>query len=502
MRYYVTTAIPYVNGAPHVGHALGLIEVDVLARFHRMLGDETRSQSGTDDNALKNVQSAEAQGMAPGEYVAMVAENFQQLAATLDITFDDFVKTGSDPRHAPAVEKIWNACAASGDFYRKSYEGLYCQGCEAFYGEEELTDGKCPEHGVAPELVHENNYFFRLSKYQDQLHDLISRDVLKVSPESRKREVLAFIERGLEDFSTSRSMERARGWGIPVPGDPEQVIYVWFDALTNYITGPGYGTDDTTFDYWWDNADARVHVIGKGILRFHTMYWPAMLLSAGVKLPTQVFIHEYLTANGAKIGKSTGNSVDPVRLVEQYGSDALRWWMTAEVGLAGDTDFTEARLVARANEDLANNLGNLVNRTVSMVNRYRDGAVPALASENAAAGELRAARDNALAAMTVAMDAYDFRRAAQVVTDLGDIANRYVEDQAPWALAKAEKTGADPAVLDAVLAELVVSCRAIAQLLEPFTPKGAAMMRAQLGDGDRVGTAEPIFRKLELSTVE
>lgn len=498
MRYYVTTAIPYVNGAPHVGHALELIEVDVLARFHRMLGDETRSQSGTDDNALKNVQSAEAEGMAPGDYVAMVAENFQHLATTLDITFDDFVKTGSDPRHKPAVEKIWNACAASGDFYRKSYDGLYCQGCEAFYLEDDLTDGKCPEHGVAPERVQENNYFFRLSKYQDQLHDLISRDVLKVSPESRKREVLAFIESGLEDFSTSRSMERARGWGIPVPGDPDQVIYVWFDALTNYITGPGYGTDDAEFAHWWTDADERVHVIGKGILRFHTMYWPAMLLSAGVPLPTQVFIHEYLTANGAKIGKSTGNSVDPVRLVEAYGSDALRWWMLADVGLAGDTDFTEARLVARANEDLANNIGNLVNRTVSMVNRYRDGNVPALAVDNAPAAEVRAQRDRALAVMTEAMNAYDFRRAAQVVTDLGDAGNRYVEDQAPWALAKAEKNGGDPAALDAVLAELVATCRSIAALLAPFTPKGAATMREQLGDADRVGAPEPIFRKLEL----
>lgn len=501
MRYYVTTSIPYVNGDPHIGHALEYVQVDVLARFQDLIGSEVRSQSGTDDHALKNVQSAEAAGMEPAAYVEEIGERFVVLADVLDITFDEFLRTSLDARHRAAVEKIWNACAESGDFYRKSYEGLYCVGCEVFYTEDELVDGKCVEHNREPELVREDNWFFRLSKYQDQLHDLISRDVLKVSPEFRKNEVLSFIESGLEDFSTSRSMERARGWGIPVPGDPDQVIYVWFDALTNYISGVGYGTDEETFNYWWNEADARVHVIGKGILRFHTMYWPAMLLSAGVKLPTDVFIHEYLTANAAKIGKSMGNSVDPIALVEAFGADAVRWWMLAEVAMAGDTDFTEARLMARSNQDLSNNIGNLVNRTVSMVNRYRNGDVPHLLNDNPPAAALEHAREHALAEITAAMAEYDFRKACQVITDLGDIANRYVEDQAPWALAKAEKNGADPALLDAVLAELVETCHLIGTLLQPFIPGGAAKILEQVGDRTRVGDAKPVFQKFEIPEV-
>ena len=225
--------------------------------------------------------------------------------------------------------------------------------------------------GQLPELVHENNWFFRLSAYQEKLAKLIASDELLIEPASRKREVLSFIESGLEDFSVSRSMARARGWGIPVPGDPDQVIYVWYDALANYITGPGYGTDAASYNYWWTEADSRVHVIGKGILRFHAVYWPAMLMSAGESLPTRIYVHEYLTANGQKIGKSAGNAEDLSQIVSRFGQDAVRWWFLREVALRGDTDYTDERLVHAANEDLANNIGNLVNRTVSMINRYR-----------------------------------------------------------------------------------------------------------------------------------
>ncbi|MGH3516286.1 MAG: methionine--tRNA ligase, partial [Haloechinothrix sp.] len=290
-RYFVMTAIPYVNGKPHVGHALELIEADVLARHRRQRGDEVRFQTGTDDNALKNVQGAEAEGITPAEYVEKVATRFASLREPLALSFDDFIKTSSDPRHKPGVDKLWAACAERGDFYRKTYSGLYCVGCERFYASEELTgDGRCIEHGTIPEHVEENNYFFRLSRYQDQLVDLISSDTLRIEPATRKREVLSFIESGLEDFSVSRSMTRARGWGIPVPGDPEQVIYVWYDALANYITAPGYGTDEAGFDHWWNGSDRRVHVIGKGIIRFHAVYWPAMLLSAGIRLPDVIFV--------------------------------------------------------------------------------------------------------------------------------------------------------------------------------------------------------------------
>jgi methionyl-tRNA synthetase len=501
-RYFVTTAIPYVNGKPHVGHALELVETDVIARHHRQRGDEVRFQTGTDDNALKNVQAAEAEGVTPAEYVERVATRFGGLREPLNLSFDDFIKTSSDPRHAPGVDKLWLACAERGDFYRKSYAGLYCVGCELFYGPDELIEGRCPEHGTIPEMVEESNWFFRLSRYQDQLIDLISTDRLRIEPASRKREVLSFIQAGLEDFSASRSMARARGWGIPVPGDPDQVIYVWFDALGNYITAPGYGTDEECFQHWWNGSDERVHVIGKGIIRFHAVYWPAMLLSAGVRLPDVIFVHEYLTAGGEKISKSAGNAEDPADIVASYNTDALRWWMLRDVARAGDTDYTAARLVARANEDLANNMGNLVNRTVSMVKRYRDGVVPPRGTGGPAAAGLRAARAEAASTIDAALAAFDFRRAVEAVTRIGNEGNRYVETVRPWDLAKAERTeGAAEGALDEVLAELVATCREMAAHLIPFLPDAAARIAAQCGDGGpKVADPSPIFPRLELAT--
>ncbi|MGH3736386.1 MAG: methionine--tRNA ligase [Micromonosporaceae bacterium] len=501
-RYFVMTAIPYVNGKPHVGHALELIEADVLARHRRQRGDEVRFQTGTDDNALKNVQGAEAEGITPAEYVEKVATRFASLREPLALSFDDFIKTSSDPRHKPGVDKLWAACAERGDFYRKTYSGLYCVGCERFYASEELTgDGRCIEHGTIPEHVEENNYFFRLSRYQDQLVDLISSDTLRIEPATRKREVLSFIESGLEDFSVSRSMTRARGWGIPVPGDPEQVIYVWYDALANYITAPGYGTDEAGFDHWWNGSDRRVHVIGKGIIRFHAVYWPAMLLSAGIRLPDVIFVHEYLTAGNEKISKSAGNAEDPADIAARYGTDALRWWMLREVARSGDTDYTAERMVNRANEDLANNIGNLLNRAVSMINRYREGVIPEPTPENPAADALRAARTEAADAIDQALAGFDFRRAVEAVTRIGDEGNRYVEAVRPWELAKAErKEGADPAALNTVLAELIATCRVIAKHLRPFLPAAADRIAAQCGNGGaNVPDPQPVFPRLELA---
>lgn len=507
-RYFAMTAIPYVNGTPHIGHALELLQCDVLGRHRRSRGEEVRTQTGTDDNALKNMQSAEAEGISPQEYVARVAERFAALQGPLDLWFDDFIRTSSDPRHRPGVEKLWRACADNGDFYRKSYTGRYCYGCEQFYTEAELVDGLCPEHLVRPELVEENNWFFRLSRYQEQLTELISSDRLQVEPASRKREVLSFVESGLEDFSVSRSMHRARGWGIPVPDDPEQVIYVWYDALANYITAPGYGTDPETFAYWWSEPDELVHVIGKGIIRFHAVYWPAMLISAGLRLPTTIFVHEYLTADGAKISKSAGNAKDPAELAESFGTDALRWWMLRDVALAGDTDYTDQRLVTRNNEDLANNIGNLVNRTVSMANKYRDGRLAVLTEDgkheqgvvDADRARLRQARAAARGRLDAAMAGFDFRRAAEVITELGNEGNRYVEAAMPWTLAKAERAeSAPPEALDTVLAELVATCRELGQLLVPFLPSAAQAIVDQTGAGSQqLPKPTPIFRRLEL----
>ncbi|MGH3839314.1 MAG: methionine--tRNA ligase, partial [Pseudonocardiaceae bacterium] len=494
-RYTVTTAIPYVNGRPHVGHALELVETDVLARHRRQLGDEVRFQTGTDDNALKNVQGAEAEGISPAEYVERVAQRFLALREALDLSFDDFIKTSSDPRHKPGVDKFWTACAERGDFYRKSYTGLYCVGCELFYQPDELADGRCREHATVPEMVEENNWFFRLSAYQQQLRDLIASDTLRIEPVSRKNEVLSFIESGLEDFSASRSMTRARGWGIPVPGEPDQVIYVWFDALINYITGPGYGTDEASLRYWWDDADERVHVIGKGIIRFHAIYWPAMLLSAGIPLPDTIFVHEYLTAGGQKISKSAGTAEDPTDIAATYGTDALRWWMLRDVARAGDTDYTAERLAARANEDLANNIGNLVNRTVSMIHRYRQGVIPYPVPDNPAADDLRAARSEAAPTIDRALTEFDFRRATEAVTRVGDEGNRYVEAVRPWELAKPERNDhADGSALDAALAELVTTCRDLATQLQPFLPLLAGRIAEQCGnDGPTVANPSPVF---------
>ncbi len=498
-RYNIMTAIPYVNGKPHVGHALELLETDVLARWRRQCGDEVRFQTGTDDNALKNVRAAEAEGIPPAEYVERVAQGFLVLRDALDLSFDDFIKTSSDPRHKPGVDKLWAACADRGDFYRKSYSGLYCVGCEQFYTPAELDEGACPEHGAIAELVEEDNWFFRLSAYQQQLHDLIATDELRIQPASRKNEVLAFIGAGLDDFSASRSVARARGWGIPVPGDPDQVIYVWFDALANYITAPGYGTDDAGFRYWWTDADDLVHVIGKGIIRFHAIYWPAMLLSAGIRLPDTIFVHEYLTAGGEKISKSAGNTEDPAEIASTYGMDALRWWMIREVARAGDTDYTAERLVAAANQDLANNIGNLVNRTVSMVQRYRSGTIPDIAADNPNAKALRSTHDDTQQAIDRALDAFDFRRAADAIVRLGDQGNRYIENVRPWELAKAERKGDDGSgELDSVLAELVATCRNLAVHLEPFLPGLSQRIVRQCGSGGTaVAEPSPVFPRLE-----
>jgi methionyl-tRNA synthetase len=488
--YNVTTAIPYVNGQPHVGHALELVQADVLARHRRQRGDEVRLQTGTDDNALKNVQAAEAAGLPVAEYVARVSERFAGLASALDLSVDDFIRTSSDPRHRPGVEKLWAACAARGDLYRKAYSGRYCVGCERFYAPDELTaDGRCEEHATVPDLVEEENWFFRLSAYQDRLLALIASDRLRIEPATRKREVLSFVRSGLEDFSVSRSVERSRGWGIPVPGDPDQVIYVWFDALANYITALGYGHDAPRFDHWWNNSE-RVHVIGKGITRFHAVYWPAMLLSAGMAVPDAILVHEYLTADGAKIKKSAGNADDPADLITRYGSDALRWWLLREVARSGDTDFTVARLIARANDDLANNLGNLVNRTVSMVHRYRGGVVPVPSGVTPSA--LRAARSVADSTIDAALAEFDFRRAVDAVIAIGDEANRYVEAVRPWDLAKSER-GEE---LDAVLGELVAACRDIGYHLAPFLPSAAGRITVQCGLS-ALPEPRPVFPRLE-----
>jgi methionyl-tRNA synthetase len=498
---YITTTIPYVNARPHIGHALELVQADVLARYRRARGEDVRFQSGTDDNSLKNVLAAGAAGTDVRAFVDRNAGAFAALGGALSLTFDDFIRTSRDPRHRPGVERFWRACAT--DLYRRRYEGLYCTGCEQFYTPAELDDGRCPEHGTAPQPVSEENWFFRLSRYAGPLREAITSGRLRISPAGRRNEVLAFIGAGLEDFSVSRPAGRAGGWGIPVPGDPGQVIYVWFDALCSYVTALGPGEE--AYRRWWAGPGNRIHLLGKGVLRFHAVYWPAMLLSSGQPLPTALFVHDYLTAGGRKISKSGSGpaGLEPAGLAAAYGADAVRWWLLREVPRTGDADFTAGRLIARADDELANGLGNLVNRVVAMTGRYRDGRVPGVAGgpgARPAAGpggeRLAAACLEANAAAGAALEDFDFRRATAAVWRIVDEANAYVNRARPWELARAGRDGNGQ--LDAVLAQLAQACSVLGRELAPFLPDLAARVADQCTPGadGRLPPPRPVFRRL------
>jgi methionyl-tRNA synthetase len=477
---YITTTIPYVNARPHLGFALELVQADVLARHHRSTGDQVRFQAGTDDNSLKNVLAAQAAEVGVQEFVDCNAAAFTGLAEPLNLSVDDLIRTSSDPRHRKGVERLWLACAARGDLYRKHYEGLYCVGCEQFVAPAELADGRCRDHGTVPDRVSEENWFFRLSGYAGQLRGLIADGTIRIEPAERRNEVLALIDGGLEDFSVSRSTERARGWGIPVPGDPGQVIYVWWDALGNYLTALDYAEGGENLGRWWTGASKRIHLLGKGVLRFHAVYWPAMLLSAGETVPTDIVVHGYLTANGRKISKSSGATVDPYELAGTYGTDAVRWWLLREVPPGADADFTIERLVSRANDELANGFGNLVNRVVTLIHRYRAGRVPTTTASAPDAAALHRVIRNAPGLIDEALEDFDFRRATEAVWQIADEANRYVNRTRPWDLAKA----GDRAELDAVLSVLLLACQAIGTHLAPFLPDAAARITRQCAPGE------------------
>jgi methionyl-tRNA synthetase len=493
---YVTTAIPYVNAAPHLGHALELVETDVLARHARSRGRSVRFLTGTDDHAAKNVAAAAAAGISVATLVATNAHRFAALREPLGLSNDDFLQTSTDVRHRPAVERLWARCAGSGDLYRKRYEGLFCDGCERFVEPDDLVDGVCPEHLRAPEPVAEENWFFRLSRYEAPLRDALTSRRLRVEPEVRRNEVLAFVDAGLRDFSVSRPRERSDGWGIPVPGDPTQIIYVWFDALVNYISALGFGTGDADYDRWWNNTEARVHVVGKGILRFHAISWPAMLLSAGVPLPTAVLVHDYLTVDGTKISKSLGNTVDPVALVDCFGTDALRWWLLRAVPRVGDADFTVGGLVDTVNRDLANGVGNLVTRVGSLTQRLRGGVVPRPAPSAAAPDDALAEQVACLPArVDRALERFDFRGALEAVTETVGEANRYLESTRPWA--RDERPACD---IDVVLHRAIAAARVVSRELAPFVPDLSHRAVAALGgEGEVLPPVQPLWPRLPIS---
>ncbi len=512
--FFITTAIPYVNAEPHLGFALELVQADVLARYHRLCGDDTWFLTGTDENSLTNVLAAEREALPVRVLVDRNAEVFETLTNKLHISNDDFIRTATDPRHLEGAQRFWEACVQAGDVYKRPYRGLYCVRCERFYNPEELVERGCPEHEIQPEVVEEENYFFRLSRYEGRLAELFNSRALRVLPESRHHEVQAFIGRGLTDFSISRTQARARGWGIPVPGDPNQVMYVWFDALTNYLTALGYGTDLARYRrYWIDNSN-RVHVIGKDILRFHAVYWPAMLLSVGAPLPTTIVVHGFLTQEGRRMSKTLGTGINPITLTESWGVDAVRYWLLREVPPVEDADYTDASFIRAYTAELANDLGNLLQRTTSMIHRYRRGGVtrkaPTAFSLRAVAGQLPAALHRALS------EEWDPRIALEAVFSLVGSANRFVEEMKPWALSRDERQGNSDAgrQLDIVLWDLTECLRLVGEALRPFLPETADRIATQLGvtpaanwiqglrwgglgAGTRVQAPKPLFPRRE-----
>lgn len=469
--FFITTAIDYVNAAPHVGHAVEKVLTDVVARHHRLSGDDTYFLTGSDENSLKNVQAAEKAGRPTEEFVAENAEAFKSLAQSLDLSFDQFIRT-TEKRHFTGAQKMWSAFN-SDDLYKKAYKGLYCVGCEEFKLEKDLVDGLCPDHQKAPEVVEEENWFFKLSNYQDQLLKLIESDTLKIYPDYRKNEVLSFIRMGLEDFSVSRSVARARNWGVPVPGDETQIMYVWVDALSNYITALDYATDGALYKQYWAGDSERVHVIGKGILRFHAIYWPAMLLSAGLPLPTTIYAHEYLTINGQKMSKSLGNVIYPNELVEKFGIDGTRYLLLTALPYSKDGDLSWEKMTEKYNADLANGLGNLVSRVVRLAQNRELGI------------ENQEVRDEEIEKL---IGEYRVADSLEYIWTKIRTANQYVDEMKPWELTKT-----DEAKFEAVMENLVGQVAGIANLLRSFLPSTAEKIAAAL----KTGKVEPLFQRIK-----
>ncbi len=462
-KFFLTTPIYYVNGKPSIGHAYTTIAADVLARYHRMLGEEVFFLTGIDENSQKNVEAAKAAGKE-GDiqgYLDEMAAVWQQTFDSLGLTHNRFIRT-TEADHKLAVEKFWKAVETKGDIYQGTYEGLYCQGCEAFVTEGELVEGKCAIHKQAPEKLAEKNYFFRLTKYRDALLEHIGLHPEFIQPEARANEVLSYIRNFMTDVSISRETMR---WGLPVPGDESQRIYVWFDALINYISGVGFGTNEKEFAKWWP---VSVHLVGKDIIKFHCALWPAMLLSAGLPLPKKVFAHGFFTVDGEKMSKSLGNVIDPLEVVKQYDNDTLRYFLLREIPFGGDGDFSQDRLKQRYEGDLANELGNLVHRVLTMTEKYTEGNVPEVA-------------DGFLAgvwpAYHLAMEELRFHDALGVVWSLVRQANQFVEVQAPWQLAKI----GEKKMLDDTLYVLLETLRHLAWMLSPFMPLSSERIFEQLG---------------------
>ena len=470
--FYVTTPIYYVNDVPHIGHAYTTVAADVLARYKRLCGYDCFFLTGTDEHGQKVEKAAQAAGQTPLALADRVVERFKELWKALHITADDFIRTTQE-RHYKAVAALYQKVWDKGDIYLGDYEDWYCTPCETFWTESQLVNGnKCPECGRPVEKLKEKSYFFRMSKYQEPLLRYLEANPGFIQPASRYNEILSFVKGGLRDLSISRTTFK---WGIPVPNDPGHVIYVWFDALTNYITAAGFPADEKRFKRYWP---ADCHIIGKDILRFHAVYWPCFLMSADLPLPKKVFAHGWWTVEGQKMSKSLGNVVDPAQLVKEYGVDPIRYFLLREVPFGADGDFSRAAMVNRINSDLANDLGNLFSRALSMVVKYCDGLIPTPADLQAVDKGLQEVSAKVLPQLAKQMDDLAFNKALDSIWEIVNAGNKYIDETAPWALAKAEK---DQPRLGTVLYQALEALRICALLIAAFMPATAERMWSQLG---------------------
>lgn len=469
-KYYITTPIYYPSDNLHIGHTYCTVMADAMARFKRLSGYDVRFLTGTDEHGQKIQTIAQEKGITPQEHVDKIVAGVKKLWETMEISYDDFIRT-TEPRHIERVQKIFMELYEKGDIYKGVYSGHYCKPCEAFWTDSQLEDGKCPDCGRPVTEEHEEAYFFKLSKYQDKLIELFeTTDFLE--PEARRNEMLAFVKQGLDDLCISRS---TFDWGIKVPIDEKHVIYVWLDALSNYITALGYPDDKELYDKYWP---ADVHLVGKEIVRFHTVIWPAILMSLGLPLPKKVLGHGWLLLDGGKMSKSKGNVVDPVKLIDRYGIDALKYFLLREYTFGHDGNYSTEALIKRINSDLANDLGNLVSRTVSMIEKYNSGIVPDAKLEDDYDKSLKSVALAAADRVEAEMDKFAFHSALEEIWILVRRANKYIDEKMPWVLAKDE---AERDNLDTCLHNLAESIRIVSILIYPFMHSTSDEIRKQMG---------------------